>query len=198
MLQNLRLMGSEPQLCLFTVLRRGTYTTEISFSPFRPDLAVASLLFWFLVSTQQPSSLAQPGSSGLAAAQWRLCSGSERLTAARWMSSCALCTCTAPIAALATQCLLLSCCSSGPSGQSLRTLWSPLGTCSWRTGCHLGDGTAGRKCLLPANAAQGHRHVFAFILSPRVKTPVRRLVRVNTSICIPLARATGNSLMLEE
>lgn len=78
MLQNRELMGSEPQLCLFTILRRGTYATEIRFSPFRPDLAVASSLPRVFVSTQQPSSLAQPGSPGLALAEWRLCSGSER------------------------------------------------------------------------------------------------------------------------
>lgn len=165
MLQNRELMGSEPQLCLFTILRRGTYATEIRFSPFRPDLTVASSLPRVFVSTQQPSSLAQPGSPGLALAEWRLCSGSERLTAARWKSS--LCTHTAPVAALATQCLLLSYCSSGPSGRSLGTpVWPPLGACSWRMGSHLGDGTAGHKCLLPANAAEGHRHVFPFILSP--------------------------------
>lgn len=35
-------------------------------------------------------------------------------------------------------------------------------------------------------------------VSLRVKTPVRRLVRVNMSICIPLARATGNSQALKE
>lgn len=41
-------------------------------------------------------------------------------------------------------------------------------------------------------------HISFHPVSPRVKTPVRRLVRVNTSICIPLARATGNSLALKE
>lgn len=35
-------------------------------------------------------------------------------------------------------------------------------------------------------------------VSLRVKTPVRRLVRVNMSVCIPLARATGNSQALKE
>lgn len=35
-------------------------------------------------------------------------------------------------------------------------------------------------------------------VSPRVKTPVRKLVRVNMSVCIPLVRAARSWLPLEE